>query len=398
MDLAQLLYDLFNDYTLRTIALGCAVLGVVSGVLGSFALLRRQSLLGDTLSHAALPGVCLAFLISGGSKEPLVLLLGAAAAGWLGSVILTVTIRNTRIKEDAAQGVILSVFFGAGYVLLSMLQDSRSPLGRAFGIEQASQAGLDKFLFGSAASMIVSDVVTMAALGVLALTVVVLLYKEFTLLAFDPDFLATQGFPVRRLDFLLTSLIVISIMIGLQTVGVVLMSAMLIAPAAAARQWTNRFSRMLLLSVLFGSLSGVLGAILSMQTRAPTGPAIVLTLMAFTLVSFAFGAERGLVWAWIQRMRTRASVRTETVLEDLYRVAERHQNRAYAAPTGLIGNGQMGATLRKLARQGLVVARDNGMWALTEAGYVQALAAVKNHRNGYDDPRNAIAPVGSGAD
>ena len=369
MDVGQILHDLIFNYTLRNIALGSAILGIVSGVLGSFALLRRQSLLGDTLAHAALPGVILAFVLSGESKSPLVLLIGAAAAGWLGAALLTLIVRNTRLKEDAAMGVVLSVFFGVGYMLLSIVQRDGG----------AAQAGLDKYLFGSASSLVASDVETMLILSALTLLITVLCFKEFKVLAFDPDFLATQGFPVRLLDILLTSLIVIAVMIGLQTVGVVLMSAMLTAPGAAARQWTNRLSVMMVIAAVFGVLAGVLGAVISMEAAIPTGPAIVLSLTTVTLLSFAFGAERGLVWSWIRTQRARAAIKSDTVLIDLYRIAERHKDATYAVPIGLIGSGAMQATLRQMAAQGLVTAQPNGAWSLTADGYREAQQAITTH-------------------
>ena len=245
MDLGRILYDLVFDYTLRTVALGAATLGLVSGVLGSFAVIRRQSLLGDAISHAALPGIALAFLLSG-SRAPLVLVLGAAIAGWLGTLAVMVAVRQTRVKEDAALGIVLSVFFGFGLVLLTYIQ--RRP--------DASQAGLDRFLFGQAATLLGRDIATMAVLGALALIAVILLWKEFKLLSFDREFAASVGYPTRLLDVVLTSLIVIAIVIGLQAVGVVLMSAMIVAPAAAARQWTDRLSMMVVLSGALGALVG----------------------------------------------------------------------------------------------------------------------------------------------
>lgn len=370
MDLGKILHDLIFDYTLRNIALGSAILGIVSGVLGSFALLRRQSLLGDALSHAALPGVVVAFVLSGYSKSPVVLLAGAAAAGWLGAALLTLIVRNTRIKEDTAMGIILSVFFGTGYMFLSMLRRSGN----------AEQAGLDRYLFGSASSLVASDVQTMFILGAIAIGLTLLFFKEFKLLAFDADFMATQGFPVRRVDVLLTSLIVIAIMIGLQTVGVVLMSAMLTAPGASARQWTNRLSVMLGIGVTVGALSGVVGAVVSMVAEIPTGPAIVLALTTATVISFLFGAERGLVWAWLRSQQSQRAIKAETVLLDLYRIAERHKDRGYAAPTGLIGNGKLGRTLWQLTTQGLVQASPNGTWALTDDGYLAAQRAADTHQ------------------
>ena len=219
MHVHGLLSDLFFDYTLRTIALGSAILGIVSGALGAYAVLRKQSLLGDAMSHAALPGIALAFLLTG-SKMPLVLILGAAIAGWIATLFIMSIVNSTRVKYDTALGMVLSVFFGLGLVLLTVIQ--KRP--------DATQAGLDKFLFGQAAALLERDVVTMGILGACAISVTMLLWKEFKLLSFDPDFAATLGFPVRMLDILITTLIVIAIVMGLQTVGVVLMSAMIVAP------------------------------------------------------------------------------------------------------------------------------------------------------------------------
>jgi manganese/zinc/iron transport system permease protein len=281
------------DHTLRVVALGAALLGLVSGGLGTYAVLRRQSLLGDAIAHAALPGIALAFLITR-SREPLVLLLGAAAAGWLGTLAVMQIRRATRIKEDTALGLVLSVFFGFGIVLLTLVQQ----------LPDASQAGLDRFLFGQAATLLVRDVVTIAALGLVALGTALLFWKEFKLLSFDPDFGASLGFPMRRLDVLLTSVLVIAVVIGLQAVGVVLMAAMLVAPAAAARQWSDRLGPMVAIAASFGALSGVTGAVLSATTeRLPTGPTIVLALTAIAMVSILFAPNRGLVWARVRRAR-----------------------------------------------------------------------------------------------
>lgn len=285
MDVGQILYDLIFDYTLRTVALGSAILSLVSGVLGAFAVLRKQSLLGDAISHAALPGVVLAFLLTG-SKVPLVLALGGGVAGWLGTLAVMAVVQNSRIKQDAALGIVLSVFFGFGMLLLTFIQK----------LPDASQAGLDKFLFGQAAALLQRDVFTMAALGAVAVGMVALLWKEFKLLSFDPDFAASVGYPVRRLDVILTSLIVIAIVVGLQTVGVVLMSAMIVAPAAAARQWTDRLGSMVILSGALGALAGLAGAITSsLVTRLPTGPTIVLYMSGIVFLSFMLAPERGVL-------------------------------------------------------------------------------------------------------
>jgi len=291
----DLLHDLIFDYTLRTVALGAAVIGIVAGALGAFAVLRRQSLVGDAMSHAALPGIGLAYLLTG-QKNDLVLLTGAAVAGWLATLAVLVIVRRSRVKFDSALGLVLSVFFGFGLMVLTYIQ--RQP--------DASQAGLDKFLFGQAATLIESEVLTMAIAGAIALAILLLLWKSFKLLAFDSDFAATIGYPVRVLDVLLTTLIVVAIVLGLQAVGVVLMSAMIVAPAAAARQWTDRLGVMVVLSAVFGALAGVAGAMISStQRHVPTGPLIVVCVSALVLLSLLFAPNRGMVWGWFVRRRRR---------------------------------------------------------------------------------------------
>lgn len=294
--------DLLTDYTLRNVALGSALLGIVSGVLGCFAVLRRQGLLGDALAHAALPGICLAFLLSG-SKAPLVLLIGAAVAGWLGTLALLRIVRDTRISEDSALGIVLSVFFALGILMLTFISKRND----------ANQAGLDKFLFGQAAALVSDDILVMLFLGAIALFVIALLYKEFKLITFDAAFAASIGLRTDLLGVLLTSLIVIAVVIGLKTVGVVLMASMLVGPAVAARQWTNKLGAMIALAALFGAISGVAGAALSVTDDGlPTGPMVILALTAIVLVSLFFAPERGLVWDWLRRLQNKAANATGT--------------------------------------------------------------------------------------
>jgi manganese/zinc/iron transport system permease protein len=288
MDLWQ---QFLSNYTLRTVALGAAALGTVSGALGAFAVLRKQSLLGDAVSHAALPGIALAFLVTH-SKAPLVLAVGAALAGWAATLVVLAVVRHSRVPYDSALGMALSVFFGFGLVLLTWMQ--KRP--------DASQAGLDKYLFGQAATLLAEDVRTMAGLGAVAVAVLAAFWKEFKLLSFDPDFAASLGLPVRGLDILLTSLLVVAVVLGLQCVGVVLMSALVVAPAAAARQWTDRLGVMVLLSAAFGGVSGLVGTVLSDALSSPgkpmpTGPTIVLVATAVVLASLAWKGLRAVHWS-----------------------------------------------------------------------------------------------------
>lgn len=291
----DLFIALFTDYTLRNVALGSAVLGVVSGALGCFAVLRRQGLLGDALAHATLPGVCVAFILSG-TRTPFVLLLGAALSASLGALLILAIVGGTRIKQDAALGIVLSVFFGAGTVMLTYIA----------GTGNSGQAGLNRFIFGQAATIVRGDVITMGILATLALAVVLILFKEFKILSFDPEFAASLGYPVGKLNILLTSLIVVAIVIGIQTVGVILMAAMLITPAAAARQWTDKLSAMILVSGFFGAASGISGAMVSASgADLPTGPIIVLAATGLFLFSLVFGARHGFLWSRLRERRNR---------------------------------------------------------------------------------------------
>ena len=355
--------DLFLDHTLRTVSLGAAALGLVSGGLGSFAVLRRQSLLGDAISHAALPGIALAYLLTG-SKNSIVLLLGAAVAGWLGTLIVMGIGRTSRIKEDASLGIVLSVFFGFGLMLLTFLQHR----------PDASQAGLDRFLFGQAAALLERDVIVIASLGAVALLVAALFWKEFKLLSFDPDFGASAGFRMRLVDVLLTTVIVISVVIGLQTVGVVLMSAMVVAPAAAARQWTDRLGYMVVLAAIFGAAAGVSGAVASATAEhLPTGPMIVLCLTTIVVVSLVAAPNRGLLWSWVRQKQNGRRLRTEAVLLDLYALAAQHAqpfhgHSARVVETMGIGAGGANRSLSNLAGRGLVIRAGPDRWSLTPAG------------------------------
>jgi len=363
----ELFNDLLFDYTLRTVALGAATLGLVSGALGSFALLRRQSLLGDAMSHAALPGVVLAFMITG-SKSPLVLMLGAAVAGILGTLLMMAVTRHSRIKGDSALGIVLSVFFGFGLMLLTFLQ--RNP--------DARQAGLNTFLFGQAATLLERDVITMAMFGGGALLLMVIFWKELKLLSFDVDFGASLGFSMRLLDILLTSLLVVAIVIGLQAVGVVLMSAMIVALAAAARPWTDRLSLMIVLAALFGAIAGVSGAMISsLGSGLSTGPLVVLAISAIALLSFLLAPNRGLVWNWLQRRRSDQNLRVRAVLSNLYFLAQQHDNPEHAheatvLQTMAFGRFGIQKSLAVLTDLGWVQQVDQDRWALTPAGAEEA--------------------------
>ena len=284
---------IFTDYTLRYVALGSAILGVTSGALGCFTVLRKQSLFGDALAHAALPGIGIAYLFAG-AKDSLVLMLGAAVFAWFGGIVTLAITNTTRIKQDAALGITLSVFFGLGIVLLTFLQNTGG----------ASQGGLDRFLFGQAAALIESDVINLGILAAACFVILIVFFKEFKIATFDSAFGQSLGFPTKYLSALLTSVIVVAVVIGLHTVGVVLMVAMLIAPAAAARQWISSLKSMLVLSAIFGGISGIAGSMISSTTEGmSTGPVIVIVITAILGISLVFSPKQGYLIQFIRKRK-----------------------------------------------------------------------------------------------
>jgi manganese/zinc/iron transport system permease protein len=292
---------LFSDYTFQTVALGSALLGLISGVLGSFAVLRKQSLLGDGVSHSALPGVVMAFVLLG-SKNTEVLLLGALISGLLATLVIVGVIRHTRVKFDSALALVMSVFFGLGLVLITYVQK----------IPNSNQAGLKRFIFGQASILLQRDIFLMTLCGLILLTLVLLFWKEFKLFIFDADFAQSLGFSRKNLNLLLSFMIVLTIIIGLQTVGVILMSAMLITPAVAARQWTNKLWVMVTLSALFGAVSGIAGtAASSLVPKLPTGPAIVVCVSLIVGFSVLFAPGRGVLHRIYQHRKNKILYKLE---------------------------------------------------------------------------------------
>ena len=400
---SQIFLHVEYDYTLRTVALGGALLGIVSGVLGCFAVLRHQSLLGDALSHAALPGVAIAFLLAG--RDLGLLLVGAGVTSWLGVYFIRIVTNTTRIKQDAAMGIVLAAWFAAGIALLVYIQAR----------PDASQAGLDTFIFGQAAAIVERDVRLIAIVGAASFVVLGLFWKEFKLITFDSEFAGANGFRVNILSMLLSTLIVVAIVLGLQLAGVVLMVGMLIASGIAARQWTNQLGQMVILSAVFGAFSGSAGAIVSaVDADIPTGPLIVVVAFLLVAISLSFAPGRGLVWALLRRGADRRRFAAQTIRQDLYHYAIDHGAKAFAtasaahlqkpeskvfatasaahlqkpeladieAPETFLF-GVRGATaklgLQQLQASGQAKRRD-GAWILTPAGIEAAVQDDRNHQ------------------
>lgn len=282
------------------------ILGIAAGMIGSISYWKRQSLLSDALAHAALPGVVLAFLIVG-NKNLLILIVGAAFSALIGAAFIQWISTSTRITEDSAMGMILSIFYGLGIMLLTIAN-------RTAG---GNQSGLDKFIFGQAATMVKSDVYTMLALAFLVIFIIFVGFKEWKIYLFDPQFAQGLGLSLKGMNGLYTAVLVTTIVIGIQAVGVILIAALLIIPAVSARYWTKSFKTMLILSAMFGGIAGAVGTLISaIGSGLPTGPFIVVVAATFFIVSLVFGKERGLfIRYWQFRMQKKKFAETSVHLE-----------------------------------------------------------------------------------
>ena len=374
---------LLQDYNTRIVMLGTMLLGLAAGTVGSFTLLRRRALMGDALSHATLPGVGIAFLIApwlglDGKSLP-VLLTGAAVSGIIG-VVAIVYVRNmTRLKEDAALGIVLSVFFGAGISVLTVIQ--QLPTGHA--------AGLESFIYGKTASMTAPDAALIGWSGLISVIVIGLFFKELTLLCFDEGFAGSRGYPVVRLDLILMALVVVMTIIGLQAVGLVLMIALLVIPAAAARFWTQNLTQMTLISSLIGGVGGLAGSAMSaVFPNLPSGAMIVLVCSGIFFVSMLLGTSRGVLVRALRRKQLNRSVDHQHLLRGLFELLESqpHSSARPGVPfTELLTLRswtpfRLTREIERCRRSGLLTRDADASLLLTPAGLREASRLVHEHR------------------
>lgn len=319
-----------------TVIAGTSLLGLAAGVIGVFALLRKRSLVADALSHATLPGIVLAFLAAAalgfdGRSLPL-LMSGAVVTGVLGVLCIQMLVRHTRLHEDAAIGIVLSVFFGAGVVLLSVVQTGT----------HGNAAGLNHFIYGQTAAMSRSDAVVMGGIGIAAIVTAFVMLKEITLVCFNDDFARVAGWPVTAIDLVIMALVVLVTASGLQAVGLLLVVAMLIIPPVSARFWTDRVRLLVVLSGVFGALGGYLGSVVSASLpRQPAGAVIVLTSGVLFVLSMAFAPKRGVLATGLKRFRLRVRIAGDHLLETAFEHARDHGDTV-AVPADV---------LRRLARR-----------------------------------------------
>lgn len=364
-----------QDSTVQHVVFGSMLLGAAAGALGCFVYLQKKSLLGDTLAHAALPGVALSFLLVQEKSLPL-LILGAACTAWLAALSVDLIVSRTRLKLDTALGIVLTVFFALGIVLLTHIQKSGS----------GGQSGLSSFIFGQAAAISGDDVTLLAVLAVIMAIVLVIGYRPLKLIAFDTQFAAAIGLPATWLQFLLTTMIVLAVTVGLQAVGVVLMAALLITPAAAARQWTDRFPIMIMLASIFGILSGFFGSYISfLAPTLPTGPWVVIVVSAIFAVSVLFAPQRGLISRYVRQLRHRRQIGEDHLLKAMVLHGLERDGSAILYPTQQIAQfrslpaDQLKRPLRRLISRRLIE-QVGSMYRLTDAGRTAGQRVIRLHR------------------
>jgi manganese/zinc/iron transport system permease protein len=370
-----------QDHNTRVVIFGTAVLGMAAGLVGCLTLLRRRALVGDALAHAALPGIAGAFLLMtwlgrDGKSLP-VLLAGATVSGLVGILCILLIRRMTRIKEDAALGIVLSVFFGLGVAMLGIVTQ----------MNRGNAAGLESFIYGKTATMTSGDarLIAIASLGCVLICIALL--KEFKLLCFDEAFAGARGYPVVLLDSILMSVVVVVTIVGLQAVGLVLVIALLVIPAASARFWTDRLVVMMVIAAMLGMVGSFLGAAASaIFPRLPSGAMIVLTTGAGFLVSFLVGRRRGVLVRLWRRRQLNESIDHQHLLRELYELFELEPNRTSVPYEELLtkrswSRKRLRNMLNQASRDGWLTENVSRMeFALTARGQTEAARLTRRHR------------------
>ena len=378
------MHDFFRLITLqdgntRVVLLGATVLGIAAAIVGCFAVLRKRSLVGDAVAHAALPGICLAYFIVG-DRSFIAFLIGALLMGVLATGFVSLVRSMTRVKEDAAIAIAIGGFFGLGVALSRMIQNEPS----------GNRAGLDGFIFGKAASMVRQDAQLILIAAAVVVGIVLLLYKEFKVLCFDTTFAAGQGWPTLLLDLVLMALVCVCTVVGLPAVGVVLVVALLVIPSVAARFWTDKLSTLLIIAGSIGGLSGMLGTALSAVVPAPagsltrgwpTGPVIVLVAAGMFIISLLAAPKRGLIADVLRRRSLRRRIAIQNLLRDAYETLEAGGDLSLPWQPDHLGRASTDHTraAHRAIRAGYVHKLPSG-FALTPEGQAAAARVVRTHR------------------
>lgn len=367
--------DIILDPSLLVVIGGTVLLSISASLVGTFTFLQKRSLVGDAVAHAILPGVAVAFILRG-EKDPLWLMAGALVSGWIAIWLMNLISTRTKLSSDTAIAAVLSIFFGIGILLITYIQ----------GLANGNQAGLDQFLFGKAAAMRQKDLMIYGGLALLLILAVFLFFKEFSLMSFNPDFAQSVGLPLGALNFVLNSLMVLAVAVGIQAVGVVLMAALLITPSAAARSWTDSLKPMMLISALIAAFSAFSGSLLSFVAPSmPTGPWIVMGLSLVALFSLFLAPKRGMLARLLQQKQHQRKIRDENILKAIYHYQERSNAKQQwlheedILEVRAFKKEALTQGLKHLSRKGMVLNQADRI-QLSKRGKVEAKRIVRLHR------------------
>lgn len=364
----------FEDANITNVLLGTLMLGFTCGIVGVLVVLNKKALIVDAVSHSILPGICVGFMLSG-VKNPVYLIAGGMVAGAIAVFLVDWISKKSRIKKDASIAITLSVLFSVGVILLNLIQHSGN----------SNQSGLSDFLFGKAATIVESDLYVFAFICGLVLIIIPIFYQHFKIALFDAGFAKTIGLSEKLIQSLISGLIIISTAIGIQTVGIILMSALIITPASSAFFWTNNFKKSIILSGLFAAISSVLGVFISyLSPDMPTGPWIIVMLSSIAILS-AFFSKKGLITKRIKAINNARKMIADNVLKTLYKLGEAQNQIENGRSLEEIQNFR--AIAQTDLNKGLSILKNNGLvleagsiWTLTEKGISEAKRIIRIHR------------------
>ena len=359
-------YLTLADPNVRYVAVAILLLGGVSGAVGTFNFLRKKTLVGETVAHSMLPGVLIAFILSG-VKNPLVLITGAAISGWLSIWVVDYITRHSKIKGDSALAIVLSSFFGLGIVMLTVIQ-------RTSGKEQS---GLDHYIFGNAAAMTPEDSLVFGSISLIVLAIVFWHYFSLKAVVFNQDFAQSIGINTRWIEAIISFITILSISVGIKAVGIVMMSALLIIPPTAARFWTDSLSKMLVVSGIFGAVSGWLGAFVSYSySSMPTGPWTIVIISIIAFVSMMFAPKKGVVFQRWSKLLVKRRINEENLLKTAVQLEVRGQgklfNRLSISSRQFFDQRLWNRTIKRLKRKGLIKRVHTGFTLSTEGRAIGA--------------------------
>jgi len=281
----EFINDIMQYEFLQRALLTSVIVGIICGTIGSFIILRGLSLMGDAISHAVLPGIAISFMLG------INFFYGAVIAGVLTTIGIGFVTQNSRIKNDTSIGIVFAAAFALGILLITKAQTA---------------IDLTQILFGNVLSVRPSDMWMTIIVGIIVLVTVFLFYKELLVSSFDETMAAAYGLPTRFIHYIIMILLTLATVASLQTVGVVLVIAMLITPAATAYLLTDRLSTMIFMSMFFGAISSIIGLYFSFKYNLASGPVIVLVTTAFFILAFIFSPKYGMLWRSLRSRRNKA--------------------------------------------------------------------------------------------